>query len=418
MADITTPTGGDKKAPLIQIEKDEPVPAVATYGAASDGEETGSRFRQLLSSPRSTLRARIMYGLLLLVGFVIALVLQYCGHWVMEKSATVNKTCNGDNTCIGAQAVYRISFGCFIFFFVHWVMTSKWMLCLEPSARLQFQMFPMVPKFCILLPLFVVLFFIPNEFFVFYAWICFVLAILFLIGQLLILLEFSYAWSDSWAEKEGRYLTGLMICTGFLIVASLVFIGLGYYWFGSKPECGVQQAIVTLTLFGALLYFPLSIMAPSGSLLPSAVVLAYTTYEMFSALQGQAAGECNRIGSTNSRSIIMGTVFSGVALVYSSVTAGSSHEAFTLSEDEDQDEGQDGKDLVVFGFFHLQMMMGAAYISMLLTHWGIVGGEHLKNLNPDTATPMWAKFSSEILCVILYIWTLAAPLLCKSREFG
>jgi hypothetical protein len=30
---------------------------------------------------------------------------------------------------------------------------------------------------------------------------------------------------------------------------------------------------------------------------------------------------------------------------------------------------------------------------------------------------MWAKLGSEIMCIALYLWTLAAPYVCTNRDF-
>lgn len=64
------------------------------------------------------------------------------------------------------------------------------------------------------------------------------------------------------------------------------------------------------------------------------------------------------------------------------------------------------------------MMLGSAYLAMLLTDWTILGSSHMAELQGGSTAPMWAKFSSELLCILLYAWTLLAPVLCRDREFG
>lgn len=389
------------------------------YGTHADEVAAHAATSPTHGEGASSLRIRIMYGMFLIVGFVLGMlvknnVIQFIMKWEIEHVGSC-----GDSTCIGNQGAYRVSFALFLFFLVHYIISHKWNLCLEPSQRIAFNNSRMIWKMIAFVPMLVVAFVIPNNFFVVYAWFCVVVSVLYLIGQLIILLEFSYAWSDSWAKREEqRYAVGLAICTLVMYVASLVVIGYLYVWFGKQSSCQYGQGFISITLISAVVYTILSIAAEHGSILPSAVVVVYTTFTCYSALSsGIPAGECNTIGGNSTSQLVIGAIFACLSLVAAATGAGSSKEAFELEANEGQtpEEVEAGS----YQFFHFMMMMGSCYLAMLLTSWSIAGSTTSSLATVDTgAAPMWAKFSSELICILLYCWTLAAPYIFKDRTFA
>jgi len=398
------------------MSSDDKKPIVVEEAAAPAGE--GGVYKEVDGAQEaaqvSVNRVRITYGAVLVGGFLLCLLQKWdLFHWITRWE--IQKGC-ATQDCITVQGIFRVSFALWLFFFIHWLVTSPWNLCLEPQARINFNRGGFICKLLSLIPLIIIAFVIPNDFFVFYAWCALVLSVIFLVGQLIILLEFSYSWSDDWASREEqKYTTGLLVSTVVLTITALVFIGLGYHWFGGAKECGLQQGIISITLLAGLIYFPLSIFVSHGSVLPSAVVLAYTTYTMFSALQELPGGICNKIGNNGTEALVVGTVFSCAALVYATVNAATSRSAF---QTEEKEETVEEAEAASFSFFHVQMMLGSAYLAMLLTDWTILGSSHMAELQGGSTAPMWAKFSSELLCILLYAWTLLAPVLCRDREFG
>lgn len=367
----------------------------------------------------SSLRIRFTYGLFLIFGFVLGMlvknnIIQFIMKWEIEHAGS----CSND-TCIGNQGAYRVSFALFLFFMFHYVMSHKWNLCLDPSQRIAFNNSRMLWKLIAFVPTLFIAFVIPNNFFVVYAWFCVVVSVLYLIGQLIILLEFSYAWSDAWAKREEqRFAIGLAICTLVMFVASIVVVAYLYVWFGNSSACQYGQAFITITLLAGVVYTALSIYVEHGSILPSAVVLVYTVFNCYSALSsGIPAGECNTIGGNSTSQLVVGAAFACLSLVCAATGAGASKDAFELeaTEETSPEEAEAGS----YQFFHLMMMMGSCYLAMLLTSWSVTGSSTSTLANVDSGmAPMWAKFSSELVCIVLYLWTLAAPYIFKDRAFG
>jgi len=58
---------------------------------------------------------------------------------------------------------------------------------------------------------------------------------------------------------------------------------------------------------------------------------------------------------------------------------------------------------------------------MVLTNWVLPTGEHEKNnhdYNIDQGmTSTWVKIVSSWLTIIMYVWTLVAPIIFPEREF-
>ncbi|KAG8741299.1 hypothetical protein FRC12_015711 [Ceratobasidium sp. 428] len=69
--------------------------------------------------------------------------------------------------------------------------------------------------------------------------------------------------------------------------------------------------------------------------------------------------------------------------------------------------------------------MGSMYVGMLLTDWNVVSTRPLPD-NPDpnqdvyigrSETAMWMRVVSSWVCILLYIWSLVAPVFMPDR-FG
>lgn len=102
-----------------------------------------------------------------------------------------------------------------------------------------------------------------------------------------------------------------------------------------------------------------------------------------------------------------------------------------LEDDEDDAPVDDERDdertgtRYNYSWFHIIFLMGSMYIGMLLTDWNVVSTRPL----PDNADPnqdvyigrseaaMWMRVVSSWVCILLYIWSLVAPVLMPDR-FG
>ena len=371
----------------------------------------------------SSMRVRCIYGTFLLMGFVLSLILrnnivQWISKWVIEHDSLCTET-----ECIGNQSAYRVSFALFIFFFVHWLISSDCNLCMSHAQRNAFNKRGFCIKFAAFIPLLIISFIIPNAFFGVYAWIAVVASIFFLLAQLIILLDFSYSWSERWAnEEESRFQVGLLAAAIALYAIGLTIVGLLYHWFGSNSACKTGQGFISATLVAAILYTFISVVTSHGSVIPSGTVFVYTVWTCYSALSsGIPSGECNLLAPSGTTQVLLAVIFCGISMVYTCVNAATSRHSFNVDGGDGEEDQQDEEQMEAanFSFFHIIMMLGSCYMAMLVTSWQISGTSGTGIAGVDSGvTPMWVKFGTEIACILLYLWTLIAPLVCGDRDFN
>lgn len=100
-------------------------------------------------------------------------------------------------------------------------------------------------------------------------------------------------------------------------------------------------------------------------------------------------------------------------------------------EEEEEEEGEDGhggKGLsrederegchYNYSYYHLVFCLAAMYVTMLINGWSTVNEENgeLISVGHDWAS-VWVKVVSSWVCVLLYLWTLVAPILFPNRDW-
>ncbi|KAF8920101.1 TMS membrane protein/tumor differentially expressed protein [Mucidula mucida] len=77
-----------------------------------------------------------------------------------------------------------------------------------------------------------------------------------------------------------------------------------------------------------------------------------------------------------------------------------------------------------YSFFHIIFIMATMYVAMLLTDWNVVSKKPLGNGPADpnddvyigrSEVAMWMRVVSSWVCMLLYIWSLIAPVLMPDR---
>lgn len=108
--------------------------------------------------------------------------------------------------------------------------------------------------------------------------------------------------------------------------------------------------------------------------------------------------------------------------------------ASVLDEEDDDDDGVTGDERddersgtrYNYSWFHVIFAIGAMYVAMLLTDWNVVKTSPMPgtpaNSDDDvfigrSEVAMWMRVVSSWVCMLLYIWSLLAPVLMPDR-FG
>lgn len=302
-------------------------------------------------------------------------------------------------------------------------------------------------KYLVLIGICVGAFFIPGGEFA-SVWMVFgmVGGFLFILIQLILIVDFAHSWAENWVgkyEESGSkvWYVALLTVTFLLFAASITGIVLLYIYFTQPGECMLHKFFIS---FNLILCFFCSVVStlpkvqeyqPKSGLLQSSIVTAYVIYLTWSGVSNSPDRDCNPgllpfISKNNSSDVfdkesIVGLIIWILVVIYSSLRSGSSSDKMAMASDSENVADQDGEkketddesDKITYNwsFFHFVFALATLYIMMTLTNW-YRPNSTLKTLNANSAS-MWVKIVSSWLCVLLYMWSMIAPMLLQSRDF-
>lgn len=251
-------------------------------------------------------------------------------------------------------------------------------------------------KFMCLVALFIVCLMIPNDFFSVYREISRVASCLYLIAQIIILIDFAYVWNAKWVEnyeesQSGFWMFWLFFFSGLMWVIALTVTVLNYFWFSSTSSCGMNIALITLTLVIGILFTVLSISGwVEGSLLTSSAVNLYCVYLCWLALASEPDTSCNVWTDDKSTAIIVAfsVAVTFIVVAYLAFQTKDKSGAATaeqpvqavagqvLAKEDETGQTEEERDRGLV-YFHALMILLAHYMGMMLTNWGaakVTGG--------------------------------------------
>ena len=307
-------------------------------------------------SEKAAKKSKIVYLMLMTLAVFLAVLLQYSisphlnikGIWDIGCEETDKDAIYSTqiNNCKGTAAVYRISFMSTVFF----LFNAIGCLC-----QRRFHSNYWSSKIVIWCLLMLSSIFIPNTVFSSgYDWFSRIVSFLFLITQIVILIDFAYTWNNKWVnranelELENRsgkpYLCGLLsISAAFYLISftSMVFM---YLYFS---HCALLNSFISITLVGSLIFTYLQLFNDNeGSLLSSSIVTLYCTWLCISAITSYVDDpdtpenqKCNIINNNldNKSSIIMGGIIAGLSLAWTSF---NSFQSFSENKKEESATNQ------------------------------------------------------------------------------
>jgi len=253
----------------------------------------------------------------------------------------------------GQQAVYRVSLGTALFFLG--------MACLLRGVRYKgdrrgraLQHSWWGAKAGAWAALVAGTFFLPSgPIFAAYGWAARLGSGLFLVVQVVILLDFAQSWNDAWAaraeeEEDPRWLYGLLALTAAALAGSAAVAAAALRFFAPSTDaagaplgrgCGLNVGLVSAALAAALGMCALSVapVARRGSLFPAALMGLYASGLVFSALQSEPGDyACNalarRADAASGSTVAVGVLVTLASVVYSALRAGSNTNLFLIDE--------------------------------------------------------------------------------------
>lgn len=395
--------------------------------------------------------------------------------WMPTGSASYD-LCQGGR-CEGMWAVFRISFSLAALFSVLLLLSC----CKSEFSVLVHRGF-WAAKLVGLAAIAVGTLFTPNDVFAYYAWVARFIAPGFLLYQLVSFVDAGYTINERLVDRDEESPPRPLLCFAngsgvawkglnlllCLCLYSALLAGTGaMYYFFPQADCPFNPSAITSTLAMSLLNTGLSVsnVAPHGALLTSAFVSAYCTWVCYGALTAMPYADCNP--SAGTEGVAMTAVSLGIAtatVAYLTFTAARREErrasdkgrgaagggggaadavsVYVDGEAEGEGEGRGRLPAVQpqsFASFYAVMVLISVYIAMLLTNWGT---EHYEEAGTNgtatnstaaedaeallfdegsynaSLTASWVLIGTGWLCSLLYCWTLIAPRLCPSRDFG
>ncbi|KAB5528468.1 hypothetical protein PHYPO_G00140530 [Pangasianodon hypophthalmus] len=383
------------------------------------------------------------------------------------------KKLNAGENCsalVGYSAVYKVCFGmaCFFFFFSMFTIRIRSSTGCRAAVHNGFWFL----KFLALLACCAGGFFLPGEekFLEVWRYVGAAGGFLFLIIQLMLLVQFAHRWNQNWSsgvDHNKLWYAALALVTLVLFsvaVGALVFMAMYY----THPEaCFLNKVFLGVN---SGLCFIVSLLAispciqtfqPTSGLLQPAIISVYVMYLTFSALSSKPIemvehDGVNRTvcvfpfsGSEGDRKIAtgVGTAILFGCVLYSCLTSTTKRSSAALrvyrnsmqenerarccfcctdyAEDYEEEEktagGQnviyDEKDGTVYSYayFHFVFFLGSLYVMMTVTNWFHYDNAKIERLLEGSWSVFWIKMASCWVCLFLYMWTLVAPMLFPKR---
>jgi len=401
---------------------------------------------------RSSKLARLVYTAIFLLVSVGAWAWYAWGaDWYQEKfpKSIIHINCQED-VCFGSMSVYRILGVLTCFYLAHSLLA---MICYSASGSgsgsgsgSSINTTWWGTKLILLVGATIAVFFLPNQIFHIWAWVAMIGGAIFLILQLILLVDFAHEWAESWVknwdqdpDRKGWWY-GLLVSTVVLYLATVALTVVEFVMFsaGGSAVCSNNTVFISVNVVLIILEAGISIHPkvqeanPNSGILQSSTVAAYTAYLVWSAMMSQPLGPCNQsTGGRESFSAISGAIFLLVSVCYStlSVSAKSSNFLIGSSDLEENrtilvEDGtyinngdNDGDDQPFnYTFFHMCFALASCYATMLITNWMIVTQSSTEAYVIDRSVgSMWVKIASSWVAHLIYIWSLIAPVLFPNR---
>ncbi|CAB1322065.1 unnamed protein product [Coregonus sp. 'balchen'] len=357
----------------------------------------------------------------------------------------------GENcsTLVGYSAVYKVCFGmaCFFFFFCIFTLRVNSATGCRAAIHNGFWFL----KFIALLACCVGGFFLPQQdtFLEVWRYVGAVGGFIFLLIQLMLLVEFAHRWNTNWSSgvNNNRLWYGALAMVTLVLfsvaVGAVVFMALFYTHSQAcllnKVFLGVNGSLCLIVTLLAISPFIQRIQPKSGLLQPG-VISVYVMYLTFSAFSSKPKEmlEVNGVNTTvcvfpfNSGSESDKRIVSirarccfcfgddkSILLYYCNT---SRKRQCSYDYDEEKTAGGQNvlydereKTIYSYAYFHFVFFLGSLYVMMTVTNWFHYENHKIDKLLDGNWSVFWIKMASCWVCLILYMWTLVAPMVCPKR---
>ncbi|CAI0436680.1 unnamed protein product [Linum tenue] len=242
---------------------------------------------------RAALRARYVYCIIFLITNLKAWFFRDYGQKVLSQFNYV-KACGVDGEdCCHTLGVLRVSLGCFIFFIVMLFTTVKTRKLYQ--ARSGWHSGWWWSKLVILIVSMTAPFFLPSNHIQVYAEVFVLGCRVFLVLQLVSVIEFISWWNNYWMPDEGKNQScsfGLFMSTIFYIASACGILAM-YFLYGHRLECALNIFFITWTAVLLTILMSISLHSKvNRGLLSSGIMASYLVFLCWSAIRRLDPNSC------------------------------------------------------------------------------------------------------------------------------
>ncbi|XP_037330818.2 serine incorporator 2 [Pungitius pungitius] len=423
--------------------------------------------------------SRLAFSFLLLLGTLVSIIMILPG--MEEHLKQIPGFCLGgtsipgiENTVncdiiVGYKSVYRICFAMTCFFFLFVLLMILVRSSKDPRAAVQngFWFF----KLLLLIGITVGAFFIPDGMFN-TVWYYFGMggSFLFIIIQLILLVDFAHSWNQSWVDRAENgnsklWLGALLTITILFYALAFTFVVLFYVFYTQPNDCTEHKVFISLNFIFCVIVSIVAILPkvqeanPYSGLLQASIISLYTMYITWSAMSNNPNRQCNPSllslvqpadatpapGAAPTKAPtttqwwdaqgIVGLIIFLFCTLLASIRTSNNAQVNKLLQTEGGQEavveyGTAGEGGGVrravdneeegvtynYSFFHFSLCLASLYIMMTLTNWYHPDTDY--QVMQSTMPAVWTKMASSWFALGIYLWTLVAPLLCSGRDFS
>ncbi|KAL0414606.1 UNVERIFIED_CONTAM: Serine incorporator 3 [Sesamum radiatum] len=389
--------------------------------------------------------ARIAYCGLFGVSLIVSWILREVAAPLLKHFSWINTSDNLSKEWFQIQAVLRVSLGNFLFFGILALIMIG--VKDQNDRRDSWHHGGWIAKMLIWALLIILMFFLPNVIISVYGVLSKFGAGLFLLVQVIILLDATHSWNDSWVAKdEQKWYLALLAVSVACYIAAFTISGLLFIWFNpSGHDCGLNVFFLVMTIILAFVFAVIALHPKvNGSLLPASVISVYCAYLFIPVSLVNHEITSAMVFTTSQKRYLLALLFLGCLQQYylfyilhfvldrqpPFLSPPSFHQSRfhtpngdkkPLLEADELESGKGKNDAEArpvsysYTFFHLIFALASMYSAMLLSGWTS------SSENPDLIdvgwTSVWVRICTEWVTAGLYIWSLIAPLLFPDREF-
>lgn len=464
------------------------LPIVAAQAACCCGASACQCCCAACPTCKSSTASKLMYGFMLLLTTVVSLIL--LDPNVAQSLAKIPYLCvqdapqpqqndifngvlngnfppieigpstNGSIHCerfAGYQAVYRIGFAMTIYFLFMMVLMFGVKSSRDPRSAIQRGFWAF--KYLIVVGVIIGAFFLPPTFANTWMVFGFIGAFLFILIQLVLIVDFAHNWAESWIgnyeETDNKcYQIGLVVVAfgGYIVSLTGIILTYIYYGFGG---CPLQQFFISMCLILCIIQTIVALLPkvqehlPRSGIFQSSVISMYIVFLTWSSVSSYPFNDCkpglNETATPDSPSSVSGTIDAAgivglviwfATIMYSSIKTADNTEVakLTLNKAEESPEASepagdaesgghkvwDDEEEGVsysYSFMHFMFALASLYVMMTLTNFYHPETANMMSFTQSLSS-MWVKIVSSWVCSFLYIWSLCAPIVLSDREFG